>query len=160
MGVRILPPEWGVNGENLAIFVEGLEATLRGMLGRDAQLPRVLFTDRGAGMYAPSGHVVHAYSDAVSKAGFRLSWAADARRQSPDMGDLLLHETVVSLFRSKMRREKPVVVPWAETRAQWTARAAKCLREINAKYNAPGLGREFPSRLQQCKEKGGERLRK
>ena len=160
VGVQILPPEWGVNGEGLAIAVEGLEATLRGMLGREAQLPRVLFTDRGTGMYAPSGHVVHAYSDAVSKAGFRLYWGADARRQSPDMGDLLLHETAVSWFCSKMRREKPVVVPWAETRAQWTARAAKCLREINAKYNVAGLGRDFPSRLQQCKDNGGERLRK
>ena len=100
MGVQILPPERGVNGEGLAIAVEGLEATLRGMLGRDAQLPRVLFTDRGTTMYAPSGHVVHAYSDAVSKAGFRLYWGADARRQSPDMGDLLLHETAVSWFRS------------------------------------------------------------
>ena len=76
------------------------------------------------------------------------------------MGDLPLHETAVSWFRSKMRREKPVVVPWAETRAQWTARAAKCLREINAKYNVAGLGRDFPSRLQQCKDNGGERLRK
>ena len=76
------------------------------------------------------------------------------------MGDLLLHETVVAWFRGKMRRTKPQVLPWEETRAQWAARAASCVRAINAEYNVAGLCAEFPDRLQACMDQGGERLAK
>ena len=45
-------------------------------------------------------------------------WGPDASMQSPDMPDLLLHETAVVIFRKRMRVEKPCVVPWKETEAQ------------------------------------------
>ena len=130
------------------------------MLGQDAALPRVTFTDRGTGMYVPTGRIVHAFRDALNAAGFRAYWGEDARAQAPDMGDLLLHETAVSWFQSTMRRGKPVVHPWEEPRAQWAARAARCVRRINQEYDVAGRCREFPSRLQQCKDKQGERLKK
>ena len=76
------------------------------------------------------------------------------------MGDLLLHETAVAWFRGKMRRTKPTVVPWEETRAQWAARASRCVRAINSEYNAKGLCAEFPARLRKCMENEGERLAK
>ena len=43
------------------------------------------------------------------EAGFKLYWGADARKQSPDMGDVLLHETAVSWFRKRMSAERPEV---------------------------------------------------
>ena len=106
------------------------------------------------------GQIVGAFREAVRDAGLRTFWGEDAKKQSPDMGDLLLHETAVSWFRGKMRREKPLTHPWEETRAQWAARAARCVRQINSEYDVAGLCREFPSRLRACKENDGERLRK
>ena len=160
VAVHVLPEGFHVNGESMASAVSELPNVLRRMLGPDTPLPRVVFTDRGTGMYAPSGQIVGAFREAVRDAGLRTFWGEDAKKQSPDMGDLLLHETAVSWFRGKMRREKPLTHPWEETRAQWAARAARCVRQINAEYDVAGLCREFPSRLQACKEKDGERLRK
>ena len=114
------------------------------MLGPRALLPRTLFTDRGTGMYTPLGQAVHAHATAAGNAGFRLFWGGNAEEQAPDMVDLLLHETVVAWFRGKLRRTKPQVLPWMETRAQWAARAASCVRPINAEYNVAGLCAEFP----------------
>ena len=68
------------------------------MLGDDAKLPRTVFTDRGTGMYNPQGKVVRRYHAALESAGFTLYWGTDARRQSPDMADMLLHETAVAWF--------------------------------------------------------------
>ena len=89
-----------------------------------------------------------------------MYWGNNAEEQAPDMGDLLLHETVVAWFRAKMRRTKPQVLPWEETRTQWAARAVRCARAINAEYNVAGLCAEFPDRLQACMDHGGERLAK
>ena len=111
-------------------------------------------------MYAPSGQIVNAYREALASSRFRPYWGENAKQQSPDMGDLLLHETAVARFRSKMRREKPVTVPWEETRTQWAARAARCVRQINIDNDVAGLCREFPMRLQECIDSEGERSRK
>ena len=130
------------------------------MLGEDALLPSVLFTDPGTGMYTSNGYIVRDFSNAVDAAGFRTYWGSNAKKQAPDMGDLLLHETAVSWFRAKMRREKPSVLPWCETRAQWKDRITRCVRAINAEYDVAGLRREFPARLLDCQERGGDHIRK
>ena len=160
VAVEVLPEGWEVDGAGMADAVKLLPGVLRRMLGEDALLPRVLFTDRGTGMYAANGYIVREFANAVDAAGFRTYWGSNAKTQAPDMGDLLLHETAVSWFRSKMRREKPAVLPWRETRAQWKARAARCVRAINAEYNVAGLCREFPARLLDCQERGGDRIPK
>ena len=158
--VHMLPPDWRVNGEGMAAAVKELPNILRRMLGPDTPLPRTLFTDRGTGMYTPKGHIVSAFSSAVAEAGFRTYWGANAEKQVPDMGDLLLHETAVAWFRGRTRREKPEVYPWLETRSQWAARAARCIRHINDNFDAEGLCRGFPKRLQACLDGDGERLAK
>ena len=160
VAVEMLPEGWEVDGAGMAEVVELLPGVLRRMLGEDALLPRVLFTDRGTGMYTPNGYIVRDFSNAVDAAGFRTYWGSNAKKQAPDMGDLLLHETAVSWFRAKMRREKPSVLPWCETRAQWKVRTARCVRAINAEYDVAGLCREFPARLLDCQERGGDRIRK
>ena len=160
VAVEMLPEDWALDGAGMADAAGLLPGILRRMLGEDAHLPRVIFSDRGTGMYAPSGWVVNAYADATNAAGFRLYWGPDAKQLAPDMGDMLLHETGVSWFRGRMRREKPEVVPWEETRAQWAARAARCVRHVNAEYDVAGLCREFPARSLDCIEREGDRLPK
>ena len=100
------------------------------------------------------------YEAAVKEAGFKVYWGPDATRQSPDMGDLLLHETVVAWFRQRMKVEKPAVVPWEETQAQWIQRARRVVKYINENYDVAALCREFPHRLQKVVDGEGERLRK
>jgi hypothetical protein len=160
VAVLMLPPGWRVTGEGMAAAVKQLPDTLRRMLGTDTPLPRMLFTDRGTGVYTPNGHIVSAFSDAVTRAGFRTYWGESAKKQAPDMGDLLLHETAVAWFRGRMKREKPQVYPWLETRLQWAARAARCVRHINDNYDGAGLCRGFPERLQACFDTDGERIAK
>ena len=160
VSVHALPEDWAVNGEGMAVAVNALPQILRRSLGKDAQLPRVLFTDRGTGMHAPSGRIVKAFNNAIKASGFRTFWGEGAAKQSPDMGDLLLHETAVSWFRSQMRREKPIKLPWEETREEWIARANVCVRRINAKYDGDGLCHRFLTRLRDCKNLDGGRLRK
>ena len=112
------------------------------------------------GMYAHSGKVVREYNSATTAAGVRLYWSEHAAKQAPDMGNLLLHETAVAWFRNRMRRAKPVVHPWEESRSQWAERAASCVRAVNAENDVSGLCREFPMRLSASLEQGGERLSK
>ena len=160
VAIEMLPEGWTVDSKGVAHATRLLPRILRRMLGEGAPLPRVLFTDRGTGMYTPNGHICRAYGNAVKAAGFRTYWGANASMQSADMGDLLLHETAVAWLRNRMRRERPVVLPWSETRAQWADRAARCERYINENYDAPGLCRRFPSRLRTCREREGDRIPK
>ena len=158
--VEVMPPDWNLDGQGLAAFVDRLPKVLEKMLRGAERLPRHVFTDRGTGMYNPQAKVARQYADAVSRNGFKLYWGSDAARQSPDMADLLLHETAVSWFRNVMRRTKPEVLPWQETQAQWAQRAKKVIAFVNKEYDVAGLCRQFPSRLQDLVDGEGERLNK
>ena len=158
--VEAMPDGWKVNGPGLAAFVRRLPDILRRMLGADTPLPRVLFTDRGTGMYTSGGRVVKDYKAAVHQTGFRVFWGDDATTQSPDMGDVLLHETAVAWFRKRMRKEKPHGVPWKETPHAWEMRARLALQHINEHFQVAALCREFPGRLRTLVDCDGERLRK
>ena len=111
------------------------------MLGDGAPLPRNVFTDRGTGMYIPSGKIVREYQAAIDEAGFNVYWGPDAQKQSPGMGDVLLHETAVSWFRKGMKSEQPECVPWEETQGQWARRAQRVVRKVNKEYDVAGLCR-------------------
>ena len=160
MHVEVLPEDWKLDGDGMAEAARRLPPALRKMLGKDARLPRTLFTDRGTGMYSPGGNVVRDYEDAVQSAGLRLYWGPSAKKQAPDLGDVLLHETAVSWFRSKMRATKPDVLPWEETQDQWAARARRVVRDVNANCEVRKLCLEFPARLQMLVDSEGDRLRK
>lgn len=157
--VEVLPKGWTVDGEGLAAAVRLLPKVLRQMLGKDARLPRTLFTDRGTGMYSPMGHVVREYEEAVDKAGFKLFWGSNAKRQAADLGDVLLHETAVSWVRARLQRLKPDGCPWEETREQWVARLRKVVRSVNKECKVNDLCCAFPTRMQELKANGGDRLR-
>ena len=96
----------------------------------------------------------------LSPAGFRLHWGDNAEEQSPDMGDILLHGVARAWSRGEMRRTKPTVVPWEDARAQWAARASRCVTAINSEHNAKGLCAELLDRLRTCMVNRGERLEK
>ena len=160
MHVEVMPVDWKLNGDGLAEFVERLPRILKKMLGSDARLPRTVFTDRGTGMYNPAGKIVEKYHTKLKEKGFRPFWGADASRQSPDMGDVLLHETAVALFRKRMRYEQAMVAPWKETPDQWTARAKAAASAATKEYDLHGLCREFPGRLRALADNDGRRLKK
>ena len=101
-----------------------------------------------------------AYSAAMKAAGFKLFGGDDASQQSPDMPDLLLHETAVAWFRRKLSKQRPVCPPWEVTQAQWAVRARQVVAFANENYRADWLCQQFPRRLRACQEKEGERLRK
>ena len=99
------------------------------------------------------------YDEALTASGFSLYWGADASLQAPpDMPDVLLHETAVAMFRNRLRREKPVVLPWLETQGQWATRAEKVVQWMNQNCNLVGLCRKFPERLHELVARGGDRL--
>ena len=158
--VEVMPADWTLDGPGLAAFVERLPGALRTMLGPSARLPRMVFTDRGTGMYNSTGKIVRAYAQAVQKNGFRVYWGEDASQQSPDMGDLLLHETAVAWLRKGMAKEKPDVLPWEETTQQWTQRVRRVVRKINEDFDVRSLCRQFRARLEATVATQGERLRK
>ena len=154
------PETWHLDGGGLAQFVERLPKVLDKMLGANTRKPRTVFTDRGTGMYTGAGKIVREYEQALKDQGFRAYWGQDASKQSPDMGDVLLHETAVAWFRKLMRKEKPEVAPWEETQEQWTRRARSVIRQVNQEYAVPGLCKEFSSRLADVIERQGDRLPK
>ena len=155
--VDSLPLDWSLDADGMALVVHRLQGRLRDMLGREARLPRVIMSDRGTGMYAPSGHVTAAYDIAARQCGFCLFWGQDAKRQSPDMPDLLLHETAVSWVRGVLRRTKPEALPWLETPEQWSRRMMQAVGEANSK-DVEGLCLQFPDRIDECLACDGARL--
>ena len=100
----------------------------------------------------------HFYHLALADGGFTLYWGADANVQAPDMPDVLLRETAVAMFRNRLRREKPVVLPWLETQDQWATRAVKVVQWMNLNCNLVGLCRKFPEWLHELVARGGDRL--
>ena len=158
VGIDILPLEWELTGAGMAMAARRLEGRLRDMLGRTARLPRIIFSDRGTGMYAPAGQAVREYADAVRDSGFKLFWGEDASAQASDMPDLVLHETAVSWFRAEMRRTKVECLPWLETPEQWSRRAMRAIDAVNLSCDVAGLCRQFRERLDDCIGAGGDRL--
>ena len=100
------------------------------------------------------------YEAAVRRAGFRTFWGADAGRLASDLGDALLHETGVAQFRKRLRKERPVRMPWEETTAEWKTRAAKVVRDVNDSVDLAALCHSFPKRLRAIVKKKGDRLRR
>ena len=74
------------------------------------------------------------------------------------MPDVLLHETAVAMFRNRLRRKRPLGLPWEETQEQWAARAEVVVSWLNAQCNLDNFCRKFPLRLQQLIDRAGDRL--
>ena len=159
--VEVMPDGWKETGDDLACFVAKLPRILSRMLGRTASKPKVLFTDRGPGMFIPNtGHATGPYLAAVQKRGFSLYTGPDASSQPADIPDVLLHETAVSLFKRELSRERPCRPAWKETREEFVARVSKAAAETNRRCNLHRLCCGYLKRLQLVVEKKGDRLKK
>ena len=76
------------------------------------------------------------------------------------MGDVLLHETAVALFRKRMRYDLAMVMHWKETPQQWAARAKATVKKANMEYELSASCNEFPTRLRALVDNHGRRLKK
>ena len=122
--------------------------------------PKIVITDRGKGFYhPPNGKITWQYKDALQDAGLKAFMGDDASSQPGTLGDMLLHETSVSWIRALMT-ERSLAKPWEETRDQFRARIQEVVRLINAQNDVEGLCRELPERLQDLKDRQGDKLKK
>ena len=158
-----MPEGWQPDSKGMATFVGELPKILKRMLGKKARKPKVLFTDRGAGMYIPrTGEVTGKYKAAIKNHGFRLYSGNNAKEygQPSDVADILLHKTAIACFKMNLKRTRPQTKPWLETHEMFTKRVAGVVKEANAKCDFRELCCEYPTRLEKLKEKKGDRLRK
>ena len=72
---------------------------------------------------------------------------------------MLLHETSVAWARLRLTLTTPKQ-PWLETRALLGDRLRQICRDFNADYDVERLCREFPGRIQNLIDLGGDNLRK
>ena len=158
--VEIMEDGWKQGGAGMANFVEKLDGCLRKMLGKDVALPRVVASDRGPGFYAgSSGQIVRLYRQALDDAGFRPFAGNDASMQPPDIPDVLPHETAVGWIRNYLKKypfSRDGSLDEQEKRLRQVMKDA--CNHINSTYDAEGLCKAFPARLQQLIDRGGDRL--
>ena len=159
--LKAMPTAWKQVGSGMAEFIHGLEPTTRKMVRGQGRLPRVIFTDRGPGLYqASSGHIVKQYYAALQEAGFHPFAGVDASWQPADLPDVLPHETVAGWCRTffsknPFRRTASV----EENVRRFRTMLAACEDYINTNYAVEDLCRSFPTRLRELESVQGGRLR-
>ena len=82
----------------------------------------------------------------------------DARIQPGHMQEVLLHETAVAWIRYRLTQTTPPQC-WLETREEYTTRIKGVVEDINRNLDVAGLCNDFPERLQQLIDSGGDRLK-
>ena len=153
--LHFLGEAWEQTGHCFALFLKDLPGILDKMFGKSAVKPRVLFTDRGPGMYqgAP-GTIIQAYKDAVHKNGFRTFVGDDASWQPGDLSDLFMHETVAA-WAAHYFKNHPLKAKSLET-------VKKRLSECEAYCNTcevSDLTHSLPRRIAELRKNKGDRLK-
>ena len=144
--------------EGAEILVHKVRAAINVRFQGAASKPNKLFTDRGCGFYdAGSGQITGEYQQALREARLQAVFGDDAREQPGSLGDVLLHETAVSWMRVQLAETTPKR-PWLETPEQYGHRLKTCCEAINRDHDVEGLCREWMERMQQLKDKEGDRL--
>ena len=162
--VRLVAMEdgWKQTGAGMASFVEKLEGVLRKMFGEGARLPRVVFTDRGPGLYqASEGGIVKVYKEALDEHGFRSFAGDNAKWQPPDIPDVLPHERVVAWVRKYFRKHpyrRRCSLEQNHKGFLETLKAAE--RHVDEECDVPALCAGFLKRVGALAAAKGERLGK
>ena len=134
---------------------------MRRLLGYPSSLPRTIFTDRGPGFYqAYAGTIVAAYKEALSENGFKAFAGGEAKWQPPDLPDVLLHETAVAWVRGffkKLPFKVKKKVKYNLTLFEEMIHQREL--HINKTYDATGLCKAFPRRVEALIKAKGDRLR-
>lgn len=156
--LEMLPEDFpGETPEGAAMLVAKVAAALSSRFP-NAGKPRVLFSDRGRGFYAPrSGRVTPEYQKALRQHGLRAFMGDDAGQQPGTLAQVLLHETAMSWTRHVLQQTLPPR-PWEETKAEYGSRLRHVGRHINAEYDVDALCRAFPSRIAKLLAAEGDNL--
>ena len=161
IAVEVMPEGWKDDAAGMAMFAQRLPGVLKRMMGRGTATPKVLYSDRGPGMFVPrTGQATGAYAEGVQKAGLRLYTGTDASRQPADLADVLLHETAIACFKRNLAAASPAGDPWKETHQQFQARVASVVKEANKRCNFRLLCCEYLTRLETLVQQKGDRLKK
>ena len=143
--VEVLPPDFaGDRPDGAEVFVERLRVGLNRRFP-NAEGPRVVFVDRGAGFYNPGdGQITWQFKAALQRHGLRAFMRDDASVQPGHLADLMLHETAVAWIRRQERQhflhgpgKKPetrsppasgALWPTSTGRTMWNSCAGTCRR--------------------------------
>ena len=161
IAVEVMPEGWKDDAAGMGQFAKQVPRILKRMLGRSAALPKVLYTDRGPGMFVPrTGQATGAYAEGVQEAELRLYTGTDASQQPSDLADVLLHETAIACFKRNLAASTPSAEPWKETRQDFQARVARVAKEANSKCDLRLLCCEYLTHLEMLVQTTGDRLKK
>ena len=156
---EVMGAGWKQDGAGQAAFVDRLEAYLTKRFGSEPK-PRVAYTDRGPGFYAPIGAIVPAYAAALRKHGFRPYAGEDGRHQPADMPDVLLHERAAAWTKDWMAKHPVRKLDSLDTmESELRQRLRECEAHINAKHKVANLCFSYPDRVTALRQARGERLR-
>ena len=140
------------------ILVHNVRAAINIRFQGSPSKPDKLFTDRGPGFYNPGhGKITPDYKAALEATRLTTVIGDDAKAQPGSLGDVLLHETAVSWMRVRLAETTPPR-PWLETHDQYNQRLKTCCEAINRDLDVPGLCRGWNKRMQDLKDKAGDRL--
>ena len=157
---ELLPSDFaGERPENVAILVDKIPAIVNARFPGQNK-PRVVMSDRGPAFYhTGSGQITPEYKAALQSNGLRPMMGDDARVQSGDSQEVMLHETAVAWLRRRLALTLPAK-PWLETREEFGSRLKQCAQHVNDTYDVESLCRDFPQRIDELIEREGNRLRK
>ena len=144
--------------EGAEILVHKVRAAINIRFQGSPNKPDKLFTDRGPGFYNPGhGKITPEYKAALEATRLTTVIGDDAKAQPGSLGDVLLHETAVSWMRVRLAETTPPR-PWLETHDQYNQRLKTCCEAINRDLDVSGLCRGWMKRMQDLKDKAGDRL--
>ena len=145
---EVMGGDWPQTGEGMAEFVLRLPDILTKLLGTETPWPRVIFSDRGPGMFQGStGHIVKKYAAALKLKGFRTYQGEDASSQPADLADAFPHETAAAWTRTYMQKhpfDRRGSLDVQESRLEEVFK--NCSAHANANYDVAGLCSHFPNR--------------
>ena len=164
-------PEKLNDSQNLAKFIKhilpGILAEMRREYGWSTT-PRTVVHDKASYMVTSSHERLHiTFAEALTQAGFK-SWIGEPHATSKwlvsRLGDLYLHETVISHIRRLLENKFPCLHAH-ETVAQFRARMDRVVQHMNSNNfgaggGLPSLARGLRQRCQELVRLNGERLPK
>ena len=125
---------------------------------RNANKPKILFTDRGQGFYEKNhAKITPAYKAALRENSFKAFYGDCAKELPGRLQEVYLHETSVSWIRYQEEQTRPKE-PWLETVPRFSKRMRDICLDINKRLNVEGLCRALPKRLKRLVDAEGDRI--
>ena len=156
--IELLPEAFpGETQDGAEVMVGRVRAALN-IRCHDGSGPKLLFTDRGNGLYnSGTGKITAKYAAALRAHGLKAFFGADASVQPGQLQEVMLHETAVSWIRARLAKTLPQK-PWEETAEAYASRLKACAAYINDHHDVTGLCRALPGRLELLRACEGDRI--